>query len=233
MINHSTIYLSRSPLQWHHRRRLRFILQLVDTLALEQPMSYADVGCSNGYVTHQIANRLSLPEADAFDHSKELLVEARKHPGQIRFLLGDLNRKVAWPRRYDFVSCLETLEHVGDLQCAIKNLADALAPGGLLLISVPIEVGFWGTAKFLTKRMVGYTLDELPGPPSTWLYLRRLLSGASMSGLRDARKAWGTHFGFDYRDVEVEIRRCGLEIVQAQARTANRIILARRGEARS
>jgi SAM-dependent methyltransferase len=177
-------------------------------------------------------DRLPITEADGFDHSDELLAEARKSYGNIRFLRTNLNEVVEWPRRYDLISCLETLEHVGDLRCAIRNLSDALAPGGLLLISVPVEIGFWGTAKFLAKRSLGYSLKELPGHPSSWLYLRKLLSGAPMSGLRDVRSGWSTHFGFDYRDVESEIRRCDLEIVQADERAANRIILARRKLAR-
>src|SRR5690606_22672905 len=99
-----------------------------------------------------------------------------------------------------------------------------------LLISVPIEIGAWGTLKFLAKRSLGYGLQELPGPPSSLQYLRKLLVGRPISVLRDARKNWSTHFGFDYRDVEAKLEECGLGIARAETRAGNRIILAGRRE---
>jgi SAM-dependent methyltransferase len=40
-------------------------------------------------------------------------------------------------KKFDLISCFETIEHIRDYKTAIKNLFDLLSPGGTLLISSP------------------------------------------------------------------------------------------------
>ena len=40
-------------------------------------------------------------------------------------------------KKFDLISCFETIEHIRDYKTAIKNLFDLLNPGGTLLISSP------------------------------------------------------------------------------------------------
>src|SRR4030095_10060214 len=42
---------------------------------------------------------------------------------------------------YDAVVCMEVLEHVVEVDRVLDNLVSLLAPGGRLLISVPVETG--------------------------------------------------------------------------------------------
>jgi 2-polyprenyl-3-methyl-5-hydroxy-6-metoxy-1,4-benzoquinol methylase len=57
--------------------------------------------------------------------------------------LGD----AAHDRAYDSVTCMEVLEHClnYDLEKAIRDLYRLVAPGGTVIIIVPIEIGlrFW------------------------------------------------------------------------------------------
>jgi SAM-dependent methyltransferase len=40
-------------------------------------------------------------------------------------------------KKFDLISCFETIEHIRDYKTAIKNLYDLLNPGGTLLVSSP------------------------------------------------------------------------------------------------
>ena len=98
---------------------------------------------------------------------------------------------------------------------AVANLVSAVAPGGTLVISVPIEIGMVGLAKLGAKLAYGYDLSQLPQRPGLLRsYVGALVAGTRISQFRDDRPGWGTHFGFDYRDLddllsqsEVEVRR--------------------------
>lgn len=102
------------------------------------------------------------------------------------------------------MTCLETLEHVGGLGVAIRNLKSMLNPEGILLISVPIESGFLGAIKYFVKtRIFGYSFSEISEDPKKQkMYERDLLMSRDISKFRNDREGWGTHFGFDHRRVE-------------------------------
>ena len=174
-------------------------------------MSYADFGCSNGYVTERIRRLTGAERVWGFDHLEEHLARGRRQYPAIEFSLIDLNRPNADLPGFDFVSCFETLEHVGNLEAAIGNLLAAIKPGGTGLVTVPIEIGPRGIAKFIAKLAYGYNLSELPQSRALQRrYATALLTGARVSRFRDERRAWGTHFGFDYRDVDDALRRHGV-----------------------
>lgn len=102
--------------------------------------------------------------------------------------------------RFDLVTCLETLEHVGDVQRALAALLRMTAK--LLLITVPIEVGAIGIAKFAAKTILLRSTfnDELQG--SRLLYFSSLLSGSRISQFRRPLSHFSLHTGFDYRELE-------------------------------
>jgi SAM-dependent methyltransferase len=209
--DHSLTYRVRSLRNLPHRMRLRAIEREVRRLDLGGG-TYADFGCSNGFVTERIRRLTGAARAWGFDHLEEHLEIGRAQYPAIEFSLLDLNQATSTPTRFDFVTCLETLEHVGDLETAIDNLLAATKPGGTALITVPVEVGLRGVAKFAAKMAYGYTLSELPRARALWRrYVIALLTGRRMSQFRDRRRGWGTHFGFDYRDLDDALRRNGVQ----------------------
>lgn len=68
-------------------------------------------------------------------------------------LVGDV-QSLALPPRHDLVICWDVLEHLPDPAAAVRNLAGALRPGGLLLLAIPLRSGFKG---FMT-RLLPYPL---------------------------------------------------------------------------
>ncbi len=204
--DHSLIYKDKSLKNWTHRQRLKEIRSIIqnEVLADIDSLKYADVGCGTGYLTDVVSSMLSPSEVVGLDHSEHLEVARARYP-DYRFEFLELNEP-SEAGKYDFVTCFETLEHVGKPFVAIDNLIRATEKNGTLLITLPIEIGPVGIFKFLAKTVCyGYKLDELPGEGGAQLYnryLSSLIAYKDISVYRDQRFGWGTHFGFDYRIVD-------------------------------
>jgi len=212
--DHSTTYRDGKLRNLPHRMRLSSILKLLGSIDFKGK-SYADVGCSNGYLT-AVVNQIFRPaRACGLDHNEPNLQRARtEHPG-IDFRFVNLCEPMSGDApTYDIVTCFETLEHVGSLDIAVNNLLRMTRPGGVLAVSVPIEVGPRGTLKFAAKLAYGYRLQELPQIEALyWKYTRALLLGERTSVFRDRRPGWGTHFGFDYRELDDLFQKNGIDFV--------------------
>jgi 2-polyprenyl-3-methyl-5-hydroxy-6-metoxy-1,4-benzoquinol methylase len=220
MLDHSAIYKSRSILHWHHRSRLRLLLREVANY--REAASVADIGCSNGYLTN-ILNEVCAGEVQGFDYLPELVESARASYPEIVFQRADLNRVIKWERRYELVCCFETLEHVGDLTAALRNIHAALSDGGTLIVTVPVETGLWGLTKYCAKSLARYPMDEIDA--SRVEYGLALLKGQDISHFRKEAYTWGTHFGFDWRALEDRISTM-MKIEKAYTRFATRFIVA-------
>ncbi|HEX2594382.1 MAG TPA: class I SAM-dependent methyltransferase [Rhizomicrobium sp.] len=206
--DHSTTYRTLTLRNIPHRMRLRAIERAARRLAPKPCHAYADFGCSNGYITDLIARSIAADETTGFDHTEANLAIGRTRYPQLHFETVELNAPGQTTPAFDFVTCFETLEHVGDLRNALSNIVASVRPSGSALITVPIESGVVGTFKYLIKRGIyRYSLKELSSDPDIHRrYFRALVTGKRISTFRSPRKSWGTHFGFDYRDVDAYLR---------------------------
>jgi len=96
----------------------------------------ADVGCGAGLLAEPLA-RLGAA-VTGIDAAPETIAAARVHAeGQglaIDYRVGGTDRLTG---SYDLVACLEVIEHVAETRAFVGGLADALGPGGLLIVSTP------------------------------------------------------------------------------------------------
>jgi ubiquinone/menaquinone biosynthesis C-methylase UbiE len=211
--DHSATYRDRRLRNLPHRLRLRSLISLLERVDFTGK-SYIDVGCSNGYITSLVTRRFQPARSCGLDHNLQNLERARMlHPG-ISFRLANISQPFEDEvPSADIVTCFETLEHVGNLEVALNNLLRITRIDGTLVLSVPIEIGARGMLKFAAKLAWGYRLAELPQAPQLFQhYVHSLATGKRISVFRDARPGWGTHFGFDYRDLDdlLSIRRLPL-----------------------
>jgi 2-polyprenyl-6-hydroxyphenyl methylase/3-demethylubiquinone-9 3-methyltransferase len=99
--------------------------------------SAADVGCGAGLLCEPLA-RLGA-EVVGIDAAPENIAAARLHAeGQglvIDYRTGSIDVLGAEP--FDLITSLEVVEHVEDPAAFVRGLAQALAPGGLLIVSTP------------------------------------------------------------------------------------------------
>ncbi|MCW3846621.1 bifunctional 2-polyprenyl-6-hydroxyphenol methylase/3-demethylubiquinol 3-O-methyltransferase UbiG [Sphingomonas sp. LB-2] len=96
-----------------------------------------DVGCGAGLLTEPLA-RLGA-KATGLDAAPENIGAARAHAAavglEIDYLAGGIEAVAG--RRFDLVVSMEVIEHVADTAAFARGLADALAPGGLMILSTP------------------------------------------------------------------------------------------------
>jgi 2-polyprenyl-3-methyl-5-hydroxy-6-metoxy-1,4-benzoquinol methylase len=158
-----------------------------------------------------------------FDHSSLKLEEARKREiSKSAFALCDLNTPFSTPAdHFDIVTCFETIEHTGNYRAAFDNLVSATKQGGLLIVSVPREVGIPGIAKFCARPLVRRRpYQRFFKNVSRMHYVVNLLTGGNIEQFRKpAAKSWGAHLGFDYRNFEayfvsqwIKFGRCTLNL---------------------
>lgn len=96
----------------------------------------ADVGCGAGLLAEPLA-RLGA-QVTGLDPAPENIAVARHHAeGQgleIDYRVGGVEGLTG---PYDLITSLEVVEHVADPRGFVSGLAEALAPGGLLILSTP------------------------------------------------------------------------------------------------
>lgn len=199
LTDHSKTYRLNDVRNIAHVMRLKAILRTLVAHVKHGPATYADYGCSNGFITSQVAERLGVARAHGFDYTDNVDVGARLHP-HIRFKRLDLNVVHNDLVTCDLVTCFETLEHVGNMESAVRNVCSSRGPSGSLLITVPIEIGWIGFLKYLIKRFA--FRYELPLACNDRQYALALLRGERIGKFRKPASGYGTHFGFDYRDVD-------------------------------
>jgi SAM-dependent methyltransferase len=208
-VDHEKSYRGFALRKFFHRARLRAIMRALDGAALGSSGKLGDFGCSNGFIVSELrAQRLPYPgwELWGFDHAPPYVTAARARgiPGaqfeHFDLDLPEFNRS----SEFDVVLCLETLEHTGNYRNGLVKLADAVRPGGHLLISVPNEVGIPGVLKLFGRTLLrGETYEGFFRGRPKWPYLRALLTGADLEAFRDpSRHGWGEHLGFDIRRFE-------------------------------
>jgi SAM-dependent methyltransferase len=206
--DHSQTYKKISFRNIGHIFRAREIFRAISAMPIPSAPTYFDVGCSNGYFTARIGDRIGAQSVVGWDHSQPHIDAARQLYPHLEFRLIDLNAAGSRDEKADIVTCFEVLEHVGDVDAALDNLIEMTKPSGTVFITVPIEAGAIGAVKFLIKtRMLGYRLDELSKDSVIQrTYLWDVIRGRDISRFRSSRQGWGTHFGFDYRPFELEVK---------------------------
>ena len=125
--------------------RLEFIRQSVDAhwngddreIRPLAGKSALDIGCGAGLVCEPLA-RLGA-DVTGVDASAENVSVAATHAEMsgldIRYMAGEVASLGIGT--FDLVTCLEVIEHVADKRAFLNDIAERLAPGGLLVMSTP------------------------------------------------------------------------------------------------
>ncbi|MAG56500.1 MAG: hypothetical protein CMJ83_09430 [Planctomycetes bacterium] len=120
-------------------------------------------------------------------------------------IVGDL-QTIALDSRFDVVFCWDVLEHVGDPEAVLRNLARALVPGGLLVIGVPVRSSFKGWVTRLTphwfhvayyRHVMKWENAGQPGERPFPTPMRKAMEPDKLKGLLaelDVTEIWGTKY---------------------------------------
>lgn len=206
------LFLSGNQLtRFSHRRRIAILKRILKEGA---PYKLAlDYGCADGWILRELAREKILAKGIGVDNDPRMLAAAEEaaqgaFDNLAFFRVQDLLR---WCQEgYDLVLCLETLEHVEKPGVLLELFYRCLKPGGRLVVSVPIEVGF----PLLVKQVVrffanlggSYGYERYTLPELCWGVLGKVEKITSSSHLDPARPYKG-HKGFHYQHLENTMRR--------------------------
>jgi len=106
---------------------------------IDDPDSYADVGCGGGAVVFDVADRYPDATVVGFD-AVESVLDANRERAREETVRNAAFERTVLPefdpgRQFDVVSTFYTLCYVADVERALRNLYDAVAPGGYLVFT--------------------------------------------------------------------------------------------------
>jgi SAM-dependent methyltransferase len=201
--------LSRDRLiAWSHRRRFETGLRLARACARDRRV--LDYGCGDGsFLAMLLAGDERPRRCVGAELHASLVDDCRRRLGErddLDFVLvGELDAD-EHRAAYDLVVCMEVLEHVIDPAASVERLARLLAPGGRLLVSVPVETGLPLLLKQAARRVAGWRrIDDYPGVTP---YTARELFAGLLAGQRqhitrpvhtaDGGEQFHDHKGFNW-----------------------------------
>lgn len=193
---------------WSHRRRFETGLRLARPLAAGGRV--LDYGCGDGTFLALLADGSPAPaEAVGAEVGAELVEDCRRRHGAgegRRFVHADELDAPGHDGAYQLVVCMEVLEHVVGPELLIGRLARLAAPGGRLLVSVPVETGLPLLFKQAARRVAGWRgIGDYPGtaPYTPGELLRGLFAGRRQHLARPvyetpAGRPFHDHKGFNW-----------------------------------
>ncbi len=168
------------------RNRYRLALQWLD-LAPDSRDRMLDVGAGNGAFMAEALKRAPALTLFGAEFSQAAIQLA--HPAvRERIAPCDLQatQPLPWGGNFQTVTCMEVLEHLADDALALAHIANALAPGGRLLLTVPAWESRWGPQDIAAGHVRRYQPHVL----------RQRLEQAGLA-LRKMR-CWGGPFAYIY-----------------------------------
>ena len=140
-----------------------------------------DLGCAFGYGTRLLARHYQM---DGLDASADYIHRARRAVPDARFTVGDAAHLPYGDAAFAAVVLLDVLEHVGDEQAVIAEVARVLRPGGVLVLSVP-HGGLlrWADSLNVYAWLSGEDALAPPGTPWRPAAYHRHYSAGALAGL--------------------------------------------------
>ena len=204
---------------WSHTSRFQTALQLAAPFAGRRLLDY---GCGDGTFLTLARGRFVDPVGADIEPLQVGDCERRlSNVTGALFKTTAALRQPEWSRRFDLAVCMEVFEHCPDEERhdALVDLARLLAPGGALIVSVPLESG----ASLIAKQTVRagaavmglreyqhrerYTIRELmrmvaAGPDT------RIERNLTSAGQGETTYRFTGHKGFNWMQLQRELEDC-------------------------
>jgi SAM-dependent methyltransferase len=206
--------LSRAGLiAWSHRRRFEVALRLASHLGGERVLDY---GCGDGsFLAMLLRGRPAPGVAVGAEIASDLVEDCRRRLRGSGATFVHVDELEAAGDTFDTIFCMEVLEHVVDLRPVLLRLQRWLAPGGHVVVSVPVETGLPLLIKQAVRTVAGWRgIGDYPGttPYRASEWVPSLFAGARQHLERPVHHdssglPFHDHKGFNWMRLRGEIAR--------------------------
>jgi SAM-dependent methyltransferase len=121
---------------------------------------YLEVGCGTGYVLDAVRSEFAAARCVGVEPFEAALEIARGRLEGVELRRGDA-ASVADDASFDAVGSFDVLEHIPDDADALRAMARALRPGGVLVLTVPQHPWLWSDADERGEHVRRYRRREL------------------------------------------------------------------------
>lgn len=142
---------------WWYRGRRRIVGEQIQLLGLRPGIEILDAGCGSGRNMVDLALIGPVTGLD-IDEPTVALAQARD-VGEV--VHGSITEMPFAAERFEFAICTDVIEHIEDDALALRELHGVLAPGGLLLVTVPAYKALWGEHDVINQHKRRYTRRSL------------------------------------------------------------------------
>lgn len=195
--------------RWSHGRRMEVACELATRLGGRTLLDY---GCGDGTFLRKV--HPGFVECVGTDMNGDGFAYLTSLPNTKGVLTRDLDP--SFDGRWDLVFCMEVLEHCvpSAIDEILRDLKRLVAPGGAVIISVPIETGPTALAKYAIRRLLG--LRKVGDYAWTEKYelgtlLKLVLADENTSVPRplypDDGPGCHSHYGFNWRALRKRLER--------------------------
>lgn len=184
-------YRDRSEQHGDAAMRGQLALELLESLGLDRPR-ILEIGCSTGWLCQELCRFGDVTGTDLADEVVEI---ARTNVPEARFLSGDV-LDLDLGAGFDVVVSLETIAHVEDKSAFCRRVADALVPGGHLILTTQNAFIWERTSTLRQPREIlqsFLTMDQLRDlllVDFDILDTRTIIPGGDMGFLRWVNSRW-------------------------------------------
>lgn len=189
--------------RWLQQQRLKTAVRLGGR-ALQKQEAICDFGAGNGELCKKLSKHHPNAQLVCYEPTPELLEEAVQNLDHIPDIKFCRNVEVIPRGTLDIVYCLEVFEHLPQKETgeALQAISDLLKPHGVIVVGVPIELGFASIYKGLFRMIrkqteyetdVKHLISSFFGRPPT-----NRPSGEIAPGFRFHFE----HMGFDHRHLK-------------------------------
>ncbi|MHA7734616.1 class I SAM-dependent methyltransferase [Nitrosopumilus sp. S6] len=107
------------------------VSKFLNTISFDEPFTFLDVGCGNGWVVRKIAKENNCKKAIGIDKSKKMIIQAKKKKDSKKeeFVHTDIE-SWKYKGKFNFIFSMETLYYSDSIEEALKKIYKLLKPGG-------------------------------------------------------------------------------------------------------
>ena len=143
---------------WWFRARRSIVLSFLQRYA-KKGGTLLDVGMGTGFNARLFAQQGFTVEG--LESAPEAIAIARKHAADTPIIASTFPSALVPEGKYQVVTMLDVLEHIDDDRSALAAAARSLAPGGILLLTVPAFPFLWTRHDELAHHVRRYRKAEL------------------------------------------------------------------------